>query len=67
LYGITNVISSSEKGTLRTPAVWLMVFLIPLATPRFSAGTEPMIALVLAGANNAKPKPNKTKLVNTVV
>ena len=46
VYGITSVISSKENGMLRTPAVWLMVLTIPLATPRFSGGTEPITELV---------------------
>ena len=41
--------------------------MIPLATPRFSGGTEPIIELVLAGANNANPKPNNKRLTNTVL
>jgi hypothetical protein len=35
-----------------------MVPIIPLATPRVSAGTDPIVELVLAGANSANPKPN---------
>ena len=64
-YGITSVISNKENGTLRTPAVWLMVILIPFAIPRFSAGTEPIIELTLGEANNAIPKPNNSRLINT--
>ena len=64
-YGITNVISSKENGTLSTLAVWLMVILIPFAIPRFSAGTEPITELTLGGANSAVPKPNNTRLINT--
>jgi len=58
-YGITNVISSKENGTLRTFPVAVRVILIPLATPRFSAGTEPIIELELGETNSAIPKPNK--------
>jgi hypothetical protein len=64
-YGITSVISSKEKGTLRTFPVWSRVILIPFATPRFSAGTEPMIELVLGGINKALPAPNSSRLINT--
>ena len=66
LYGITSVISNKENGMLRTPAVWVMVLTIPLDTPRFSGGTEPIIELVMAGANNASPIPNSSKLTKTV-
>ena len=62
-YGITNVMSNRENGTLRTFAVWLRVILIPFATPRFSAGTEPITELTLGGANSAVPKPNSNKLI----
>ena len=48
-----------------TLPVWLMVILMPLATPRFSGGTEPMIELVLGEANIAIPKPNRIKLIST--
>jgi len=65
LYGITNVINSNENGTLRTPEVWLIVFLIPLAIPRFSSGTEPITELVFGEANNAIPMPNKNRLTST--
>jgi len=41
VYGITKVISSKEKGTLKTLPVWLSVIRIPFAMPRFSAETEP--------------------------
>ena len=34
LYGIINVISNRENGTLMTPAVWLTVMLIPFAMAR---------------------------------
>ena len=57
--------SSKENGTLRTLPVWLRVILIPLATPRFSAGTEPITELVLGEANSALPKPNNSRLINT--
>ena len=66
-YGITRVISSKEKGTLSTPPVILSVILMPLATPRFSAGTEPIIELVLGDMNSARPKPNKIRLNNTAL
>src|SRR5271157_2475401 len=65
LYGITNVMSSKENGTLITFPVWTSVALIPLATPRFSAGTEPIIELTLGEANKALPKPNSSRLINT--
>ena len=38
---------------------------MPLATPRFSAGTEPITELVLGETNSALPKPNSTRLINT--
>ena len=64
---MTNVINNKENGTLITPAVWLMVILIPLAIPRFSAGTEPMIELMLGEANSAIPQPNSSRLINTAL
>src|SRR5271157_5293260 len=63
-YGITSVMSSKENGTLRTPPVWLRVILIPFATPRFSAGTEPITELMLGEANKAIPQPNSKRLTN---
>ena len=62
---MTNVINNKENGTLITPAVWLMVILIPLAIPRFSAGTEPITELMLGEANSAIPQPNSSRLINT--
>jgi hypothetical protein len=41
--------------------------LIPFATPRFSAGTEPITELMLGEANRARPNPNKNRLINTAV
>ena len=38
---------------------------MPLATPRFSAGTEPITELVLGEMNRALPKPNSSRLINT--
>jgi len=67
LYGITSVISNKEKGTLSTPPVIFNVILMPLATPRLSAGTDPMIELVFGGINNALPKPNSIRLINTAL
>ena len=67
VYGITSVMSNKENGILSTPAVWLMVFLIPLAIPRFSAGTDPITELEFAGANSASPKPNSRRLINNVL
>ena len=66
-YGMTNVISNNENGTLRTPPVVLNVIRIPLATPRFSAGTEPITELILGGPNIALPRPNKTRLIKTAL
>ena len=64
-YGITSVISSNENGTLMTFPVWLIVILIPLAIPRFSAETDPITALEFGEKNKAMPKPKRTKLINT--
>ena len=65
LYGMTNVISSKENGTLRTPPVVLKVILMPLATPRFSDGTDPITEVILGGPNNELPNPNNTRLIKT--
>jgi hypothetical protein len=67
LYGITSVISNKENGTLSTPPVEFRVILIPLATPRFSAGTEPITELTLGEENSAIPRPNSSRLTNTAV
>lgn len=64
---MTSVISNKENGTLITPPVITRVILIPLATPRFSDGTEPIIELMLGGPNSAAPKPNKTRLIKTAL
>ncbi len=58
---------SRDNGILRTFPVWLRVILIPLATPRLSAGTEPITELEFGEANSALPKPNKTRLINISV
>lgn len=62
---MTSDISSKEKGMLSTIPVWLSVILIPLATPRFSAGTELMTELEFGDANSDLPRPNSTRLINT--
>jgi len=61
------VISSKENGMLRTPAVLPRVDTIHWLLHVFSAGTEPIMELTLAGANKASPIPNKIKLTNTVL
>ena len=64
---MTNVINSKENGTLKTLAVELRVILIPLAIPRFSAGTEPITELVLGEAKSATPTPSRSRLINTAL
>ena len=59
--------SSRDNGTLRTLPVILRVILTPLATPRFSAGTELITELVLGEANSDLPKPNNIRLINTAL
>ena len=41
--------------------------LIPFAMPRFSAGTEPIMELVMGETNNAIPKPKSSRLINTTL
>lgn len=60
-YGIAKLMNVSERGILTTDAVWFTVVLTPFATPRFSAGTRPIIELALGDAKRPLPTPTHAK------